>query len=83
MEAEALPSEVVRILQAAHGQFVVSPALSSIEGRDREMAGTLISASLGESIETIIWISAGLALAAAATGLLLPCANGQKKSTGP
>ncbi len=65
-------AEVSRAIQAAHGQFVIAPAVSMVRGDDRLVAEAIIKTSLAESIRTIMWIAAGLALGAGAAGTLLP-----------
>jgi len=43
-----------------------------VRGDDRQVAEAIIKTSLAESIRTVIWIAAGLALGAGAAGTLLP-----------
>jgi MFS family permease len=67
-----LPADVKGAVQAAHGQFVIRPALTTLPDGDRQLAETIVKGSLGHSIRIIMWIAAGLALAAAGVGTLLP-----------
>jgi hypothetical protein len=59
-------------IQAAHGSFVIEPALSNAHGADRVAAEVIIKGSLAESIRSVMLIAAVLALSAAAVGTLLP-----------
>src|SRR5262249_43629649 len=69
----ATPSTgVQQAIQAAHGRFVMEPALSNIQGADRLAAEEIIKGSLAESIRSVMVIAAVLALSAAAAGILLP-----------
>jgi MFS family permease len=67
-----LSSGVQQAIQAAHGSFVIGPALSRIEEADRVTAEKIIKRSLAESIQSVMFIAAVLALSAAAVGTLLP-----------
>ena len=51
---------------------VTAPALSMVQGSDRQIAETIIKGSLAKSIRVIMLVSAVLALAGAASGALLP-----------
>jgi hypothetical protein len=51
---------------------VTAPALSAIAGDDREIAAGIIKESLARGIRVVMLTCAGLALAAAASGALLP-----------
>jgi MFS family permease len=64
--------EVQQVLQAAHGQFVSAPALSMVQGHDRQVAKATIERSLAHSIRIIMLICAALALAGAACSALFP-----------
>jgi EmrB/QacA subfamily drug resistance transporter len=70
--ATSVPGEVKQALAAAHGQFVSAPALAMIHGNDRQIAETMIKRSLAQSIRVIMLVSAALALAGAASSVLLP-----------
>ena len=69
---KSVPSEVARAIGDARGQFVVAPALATIQGSDRQRAESVIKGSLANSIRTIMLVCAALALAGAASGILLP-----------
>ncbi len=72
LEAKSASGEVKQAIEVARRQFVTAPALASVQGNDREVAETIIKGSLAESIRMIMVVSAGLALAGAASGALLP-----------
>jgi EmrB/QacA subfamily drug resistance transporter len=65
-------AEVKQLVQAARAQFVTAPAASATAGVDRQLAQTIIRASLSESIKNVMLLAAALALGAAASGALLP-----------
>ena len=68
----SLPSEVSQAIGKAKGQFVVAPALAKVEGNDRQLAESIIKDSLAKSIRSVILVCAALALAGAASSMLLP-----------
>jgi EmrB/QacA subfamily drug resistance transporter len=72
LRAQAVSGEVKQAVLAARGQFVTAPALSMVQGSDRQIAETIIKGSLAKSIRVIMLVSAVLALAGAASGALLP-----------
>ena len=72
LQGVTLSTEVQQAIQAAHGSFVIEPALSKIQGADRLAAETIIRGSLAESIQSVLLIAAVLAISAAAAGTLLP-----------
>ena len=72
LQGAALSRGVQQAIQAAHGSFVIEPALSNIQGADRLAAEAIIKGSLAESIRSVMLIAAVLALSAAAAGTLLP-----------
>jgi len=65
-------AEARQAVEGARGQFVTAPALSAIAGDDREVATGIIKESLAHGIRVVMLTCAGLALAAAASGALLP-----------
>jgi len=72
LQSATLSREVQQAIQAAHGSFVIEPALSNIQGADRLAAEVIIRGSLAESIRSVMLIAAALAISAAAAGTLLP-----------
>jgi MFS family permease len=72
LQSGTLSTGVQQAIQAAHGSFVIEPALSSSQGADRLAAETIIKGSLAESIRSVMLIAAVLAISAAAVGTLLP-----------
>jgi EmrB/QacA subfamily drug resistance transporter len=72
LETKAVSDEVRRAIEVAKGQFAIAPALSTVQGNDRQVAEIIIKGSLAESIQFAMLISALLALAGAASGALLP-----------
>jgi EmrB/QacA subfamily drug resistance transporter len=80
-EAKSATSEAKYAIQMARGQFVTAPALSTVQGNDREVAGIVIKESLAESIRIIMLVCAGLALAGAASSALLPKSQGDRPNS--
>jgi EmrB/QacA subfamily drug resistance transporter len=72
LQGATLSRGVQQAIQAAHGSFVIAPALSNAQGADRVAAEVIIKGSLAESIRFVMLIAAVLAISAAATGTLLP-----------
>jgi hypothetical protein len=72
LQGVALSRGIQQAIQAAHGSFVIEPALSNARGADRVAAEVIIKGSLAESIRFVMLIAAVLALSAAAVGTLLP-----------
>ena len=72
LETKVVSGEVRRAVEVAKGQFVIAPALSTVQGDDRQVAEMIIKGSLAESIRFAMLVSALLALAGAASGTLLP-----------
>src|SRR5689334_16124915 len=64
--------QVQQAIHAAHGSFVIEPALSNVQGADRLAGEKIIKGSLAESIRSVLLITAVLAASAAAAGTLLP-----------
>ncbi len=81
LEAKSVTSEAKYAIQIARGQFVTAPALSTVQGNDREVAGIVIKEFLAESIQIIMLVCAGLALAGAASGVLLPNSQGDRSNS--
>jgi len=72
LESATVSTGVQQAIRAAHGSFVIEPALSNTQGTDRLAAETIIKGSLAESIRSVMLIAAALAISAAAVGTLLP-----------
>jgi hypothetical protein len=72
LQDAALSRGVQQAVQAAHGSFVIEPALSKARDADRAAAEVIIKGSLAEGIRSVMLIAAVLALSAAAAGTLLP-----------
>ena len=83
LAARSLSGAVTQALVVARGQFVTAPALSALQGGDRQVAERIIKDALAESIRFAMLMSAALALAAAASGLLLPPSQGDRPDSGP
>ena len=81
IETEPVSSEAKQAIQIARGQFVTAPALSTVQGNDRKVAGIVIKESLAESIQIIMLVCAGLALAGTASGVLLPSSPNDRPSS--
>jgi len=72
IKTKAVSAEARQAVEGARGQFVTAPVLSAIAGDDREVAAGIIKESLTHGIRVVMLTCAGLALAAAASGALLP-----------
>src|SRR5262249_8734439 len=72
LQTAGLSESVRQAIEMARGAFVVEPALSAIQGADRQVAGTIVKGALAEGIQFVMVIAAGLALAGAAAGALIP-----------
>jgi hypothetical protein len=71
-------SEVQRAVQIARRQFVIGPALSTVQGNDRVVAETIVKGALAESIRVMMLVCATLALAGAGTSMLLPTSSNER-----
>ena len=72
LQNATLSAGVQQAIHAAHGSFVIAPALSNVQGADRLAGEKIIKGSLAESIRSVMLITAVLAASAAAAGTLLP-----------
>jgi EmrB/QacA subfamily drug resistance transporter len=72
LAGKSIPSEVVRAVSDARGQFVIAPALEKVQSNDRQLAESIIRDSLAKSIRSVMLICAALALAGATSSMLLP-----------
>jgi EmrB/QacA subfamily drug resistance transporter len=75
LAAASVSSEVQQAVQIAQRQFVTAPALSTVQGNDRQIAETILKGALAESIQVMMLVCAILALAGAGTGMLLPASS--------
>jgi EmrB/QacA subfamily drug resistance transporter len=82
LEKRNVSAEVTHAVQLAKGQFVVAPALSTVQSGDRRTAEIIIKGSLAESIRLTMLGCALLALAGAACGALLPGARTRQTNSG-
>jgi EmrB/QacA subfamily drug resistance transporter len=64
--------QLVQTVDAARGKFATASTGTPGDVGDRAKAASIITTSLAQSIEDIMWIAAALSLGAAACGLLLP-----------
>ena len=76
LQNATLSTGVQQAIHAAHGSFVIEPALSNVQGADRLAGEKIIKGSLAESIRSVLLITAILAASAAAAGTLLPWSVG-------
>jgi EmrB/QacA subfamily drug resistance transporter len=72
VESSAVSAETRQAVEAARGQFVVPHATAAAAATGQTSAQTIIKTSLGESIQKIMMLAALLALAAAASGAMVP-----------
>jgi EmrB/QacA subfamily drug resistance transporter len=82
LEKRNVSAEVTHAVQLAKGQFVVAPALSTVQRGERQTAEIIIKGSLAESIRLTMLGCALLALAGAACGALLPGARTRQTNSG-
>jgi EmrB/QacA subfamily drug resistance transporter len=64
--------ELTQAVSAARGKFAAASVGSANDVGDQAKAHRIITTSLAQSIEDIMWLAAALALGAAASGTLLP-----------
>jgi EmrB/QacA subfamily drug resistance transporter len=69
--AKSVSGAAKQAIQIARGQFAPAAALSTVQGDDREAAEIVIKESLAESIQIVMLVCAVLALAGAASSVLL------------
>lgn len=81
LAAGSFSTEVRQAVAVARGQFVIAPALATVQGGDRQAAETIIRQSLAGSIRSVLLVCAALALAGAASSMLLP--SSQSKPPAP
>jgi EmrB/QacA subfamily drug resistance transporter len=62
--AAAAPAAVSRAVEAARGQFVIEPALTSLQGEVRSQAATILRSSLADGIQAAMALAAALSLVA-------------------
>jgi len=67
--------ELTQAVIAARGKFAAASLGTANEAGIQAQARSIITTSLSQSIEDIMWLAAALALAAAASGTLLPRAR--------
>ncbi len=72
LEMKVVSGDVRQAIERAKGQFVVAPALSTVQGDDRRVAEIVIKRSLAKTIRFTMLACALLALAGAACVALLP-----------
>ena len=72
LQNSELSEGVKHAIQAAHGQLVIEPALSNIQGADKTNVALILRGSLAESIRWVMLIAAAFALGASAAGTLIP-----------
>jgi hypothetical protein len=80
LAAQPVSAEVAAAVQAAHGKFVAEPALDGLQGADRQIADTIVRASLADSIALVMWLAAALALMGAlCSAATIPPAAGRAR----
>lgn len=72
LQTSSASAELSQTIQGARGQFVTGPAVSMSKDGDQQLAQAIIRASLAASIRDIMLLAGLLALAAGASGALLP-----------
>jgi hypothetical protein len=72
LAAANVSPQVQQAVQIGERQFVTAPALSTVQGNDRQITETILKGALAESIRVMMLVCAILALAGAGTGMLLP-----------
>jgi EmrB/QacA subfamily drug resistance transporter len=77
---KAASEEVRQAIHVARGQFVTAPALSTLQGSDRQVAEIIIKGSLAESIRLVMLLVSLLAFVSAACGALIPRRSRQSET---
>ena len=73
LQGTTISAETRLTVETARGQFIVPQAApATAAGAEQVAAQAMIKASLGDSIQKVMMLAALLALAAAASGALLP-----------
>ena len=72
LQGTALCEPAKYAIEAARGQLVIQPALGSIQGADRAIAELILKGALAESVRSVLFVAALLALGASAAGSLIP-----------
>ena len=80
LAGKSVPSAVISAINNARGQFVIAPALVTLQGGDRQIAENIVRESLAKSIRSIMLVCAALALAGAASSTLLPSSRRPRPS---
>ena len=75
LAAANVSPQVQQAVQIGERQFVTAPALSTVQGNDRQITETILKGALAESIQVMMLVCAILALAGAGTGMLLPASS--------
>lgn len=82
VERRNVSAGVTQAIQLAKGQFVVAPALSTVQGDDRRAAEIIIKGSLAESIRYTMLGYALLAFVGAVCGAVLPGSREEQTNSG-
>lgn len=72
LQSQVLSAAVKNAIAAAHGQLVIEPALTNLQGDDRATAALILRRSLAESIRWVMLMAAVIALSGAAAAILIP-----------
>lgn len=72
LQTSSASAELSQTIQSARGQFVTEPAAAMSTAADQQRAESIIRGALAQSIRDIMLLAGVLALAAAASGALLP-----------
>jgi len=67
LAAVAAPPEVRRAVEAARGGFVIPPLPEGLPDADRQLARTIVAASIEDTVRMAQWVAAALALAGVLT----------------
>jgi len=68
LASRTISADVGHVIADARGSFVTPPSLEKLRDEDRRIAGEILNRSLADSIRLVMFLSCGLALAAAACG---------------
>jgi EmrB/QacA subfamily drug resistance transporter len=87
LSATTPTSEVRRLIENAHGKFVIEPTTAGVAAADRQVAEAIIKTSLAQSIRVAMLVAALLALAAAVCAALtiraVPARSGEYRARSP
>ena len=83
LQGAALSEAAKHAIEAARGQLVIEPALGSIHAADKAIVELILKGALAESVRSVLFVAALLALGASAAGLLIPRSTDIERQQAP